>query len=242
MTMVELSFMRLARGISLISGVFALLAVFCLQASPVSAESPSFVRIIHAAPGIGTADVFVDGKVLLSSFQFFSVTRFAAVPPGPHKVQIGLVGKGSGAAVIAQTLAVSPGAAFTVAALGTQSTGFSLQVFTDNNQLATGQAKVRFYHLSPDIGSVNVSNGGSTVVSGLAYPQASNYLTMRTGAYTFDVSATQSNVTLPVSATLQANMVTSVFAVGMANGTPPAQIVTAQTTGLPGSPHKSGRA
>ncbi len=235
--MVKQSFLRLARGISLISGIFALLAVFFLQASPVAAESPSFVRIIHAAPGIGTADVFVDGTVLLSSFQFASVTSYATIPPGPHKVQIALVGKGSGASVITQTLAVSPGAAFTVAALGTQATGFSLQVFTDNNQLATGQAKVRFYHLSPGIGSVNISNGGSTVVSGLAYPQASNYLTMQAGAYTFNVSATQSNVTLPVSTTLQANMITSVFAVGMANGTPPAQIVTAQTTGLPGSPN-----
>lgn len=235
--MVKLSLMRLARSISLISGVFALLATFCLQASPVSAESPSFVRIIHAAPGIGTADVFVDGAVLLSSFQFGSVTGYATIPPGPHKVQIALVGKGSGASVITQTLSVSPGLAFTVAALGTQSTGFSLQVFTDNNQLATGQAKVRFYHLSPGIGSVNVSNAGNTVVSGLAYPQASNYLTVHAGAYTFDVSATQSNVTLPVSATLKANMVTSVFTVGMANGTPPAQIVTAQTAGLPGSPN-----
>jgi len=237
MAMVKRSFLRLARSISLLSGVLALLATLSLQASPVSAESPSFVRIIHAAPGIGTADVFVDGAVLLSSFQFASVTGYATVPPGPHKVQIALVGKGSGAAVITETLSVSPGAAFTVAALGTQSTGFSLQVFVDNNQLATGQAKVRFYHLSPGIGSVNVTNGGNTVVSGLAYSQASNYLRMPTGAYTFNVSGTQANVTVPVSTTLQANMVTSVFAVGMANGTPPLQIVTAQATGLPGSPN-----
>jgi len=231
------SFMRIGRAISLALGVFTLLAVFCVQASPVSADSPSFVRIIHAAPGIGTADVFVDGSVLLSSFQFAAVTGYATVPPGPHKVQIALVGKGSGAAVLTQTLAVSPGAAYTVAALGTQATGFSLQVFTDNNQIATGKAKVRFYHLSPGIGSVNVSNGTNTVVSGLAYPQASDYLTMPAGAYTFNVSSTQSSTTLPVSATLQANMITSVFAVGMANGTPPVQIVTAQTTGLPGSPN-----
>jgi len=237
MAMVKRSFLRLARSISLLSGVLALLATLSLQASPVSAESPSFVRIIHAAPGIGTADVFVDGAVLLSSFQFASVTGYATVPPGPHKVQIALVGKGSGAAVITETLSVSPGAAFTVAALGTQSTGFSLQVFVDNNQLASGQAKVRFYHLSPGIGSVNVTNGGNTVVSGLAYSQASNYLRMPTGAYTFNVSGTQANVTVPVSTTLQANMVTSVFAVGMANGTPPLQIVTAQATGLPGSPN-----
>ena len=231
------SFMRVGRAISLTLGVFTLLAVFCVQASPVSAESPSFVRIIHAAPGIGTADVFVDGSVLLSSFQFAAVTGYATVPPGPHKVQIALVGKGSGAAVLTQTLAVSPGAAYTVAALGTQATGFSLHVFTDDNQIATGKAKVRFYHLSPGIGSVNVSNGTNMVVSGLAYPQASDYLTMSAGAYTFNVSSTQSSTTLPVSATLQANMITSVFAVGMANGTPPVQIVTAQTTGLPGSPN-----
>lgn len=231
------SFMRVGRAISLALGVFTLLAVFCVQASPVSADSPSFVRIIHAAPGIGTADVFVDGSVLLSSFQFAAVTGYATVPPGPHKVQIALVGKGSGAAVLTQTLSVSPGAAYTVAALGTQATGFSLQVFTDNNQIATGKAKVRFYHLSPGIGSVNVLNGSNMVVSGLAYPDASNYLTVPAGAYTFNVNSTQSSTTVPVSATLQANMITSVFAVGMANGTPPIQIVTAQTTGLPGSPN-----
>lgn len=231
------SFMRVGRAISLTLGVFTLLAVFCVQASPVSADSPSFVRIIHAAPGIGTADVFVDGSVLLSSFQFAAVTGYATVPPGPHKVQIALVGKGSGAAVLTQTLAVSPGAAYTVAALGTQATGFSLQVFTDNNQIATGKAKVRFYHLSPGIGSVNVLNGSNMVVSGLAYPDASNYLTVPAGAYTFNVNSTQNSTTVPVSATLQANMITSVFAVGMANGTPPIQIVTAQTTGLPGSPN-----
>ncbi len=86
MAMVKHFFMRLARSISLIFGVLALLATFCLQASPVSAASPSFVRIIHAAPGIGTADVFVDGTVLLSSFQFGAITGYATIPPGPHKV------------------------------------------------------------------------------------------------------------------------------------------------------------
>ena len=235
--MVKQAFMRFMRSISLVAGVLALLAAFCVSSSPVSAESPSFVRIIHAAPGIGTADVFVDGNVLLSSFQFASVTGYATVPPGPHKVQIALVGKGAGASVITQVLTVSPGAVFTVAALGTQSTGFSLVVFTDNNQLATGQAKVRFYHLSPGIGSVNVSSSGNTIVSGLAYPQASNYLTEQAGAYTFNVSSAQNSVSVPISTTLQANMVTSVFTVGMANGTPPIQVVAAQATGLPGSPN-----
>jgi hypothetical protein len=95
------------------------------------------VRAIHASPDVGTADVFVDGAKLLSSFQFGAVTSYVAVPAGPHKVQIALVGKGINAAVISETLAVSPGVAYTVAAVGTQATGLSLEVFVDNNLLAT---------------------------------------------------------------------------------------------------------
>src|SRR5437868_3862172 len=124
------------------------------------ATSPSFVRIIHASPFVGTADVFVDGSKLLSSFGFGAVTDYATVPPGPHKVQIALVGKGIGASALTQTLSVSPGSAYTVAAIGTQANNLSLQVFVDNNNLSPGTAKFRAYALSPDAGSVTVASGG----------------------------------------------------------------------------------
>src|SRR6266446_2491879 len=192
--------------------VFALVTLMGLQPRTASAESPAFVRVIHASPDIGTADVFLDGTKILSNFQFGTVTSYATIPPGPHKVQIALIGKGIGAAVITQTLSVDPGIAYTVAALGTKSTGFSLDVFTDNNQISNGTAKVRVYHLSPGTGTVKVSNGNSTLISELAYPGASNYLSLQAGSYTFQVTATQSSATLPtVPVTLKANTVTSIF-------------------------------
>ncbi|HEX9132096.1 MAG TPA: hypothetical protein VF844_07375, partial [Ktedonobacteraceae bacterium] len=40
----------------------------------------------------------------------------------------------------------------------------------------------------------------------------------------------------PVSTTLKANTVTSIFAVGLTNGTPQIEFVTAQVQGLPGVP------
>lgn len=223
--------------ISLTCALLALVTFFGLSQKPVAAQSPAFVRIVHASPDVGTADVFLDGSKLLSNFQFGTVTNYAAIPPGPHKVQIALIGKGIGAAVITQTLSVDPGIAYTVAALGTKSTGFSLDVFTDNNQLSNGTAKVRVYHLSPGTGTVNVTNGNSTVISGLGYPGASNYLSLQAGSYTFQVTSTQSNATLPtVLVTLKANTVTSIFAVGVINGTPQIEFVTAQVSGLPGMP------
>ncbi len=77
-----------------IIGIIAFAALFGLQRHSASAASPSYVRVIHASPFVATADVFVDGAKLLSSFQFGAVTDYVAVPAGPHKVQIALVGKG----------------------------------------------------------------------------------------------------------------------------------------------------
>src|SRR5216683_4846664 len=104
--------------LSLALGLSTLVAFFGTQMQHAHAQSPSFVRIIHASPYVGTADVFLDGAKLLSSFAFGSVTGYASIPAGPHKVQIALVGKGTGAAVITETLAVTPGLAYTVAAIG----------------------------------------------------------------------------------------------------------------------------
>jgi len=230
------SLARVGLRLPLALGFLALLLCFGAPALPASAQSAAFVRVIHASPDVGAADVFVDGAKLLSSFQFGSVTGYVQVPPGPHTVQIALVGKGINAAVISQTLAVSAGVAYTVAAVGTNATGLSLQAFVDNNLLAAGMAKVRVYHLSPGLGDVSVSDGNGMVFSGLSYPQASDYASIAAGSYTFDVTATQPSTTLPLSETLQANTVTSVFAVGLFNGIPKMQLVSAQVNGTPGLP------
>ena len=207
------------------------------SASAHPATSPSFVRILHASPDVGTADVFVDGAKLLSSFAFGSVTGYAPIPAGPHKVQIALVGKGIGASVITETLAVNPGFAYTVAAIGTQATGLSLEVFVDNNLLTPGTAKLRVYQLSPDAGSVTVASGGTTLLGGISYQNASNYLVLPAGGYTFDVASPTNNATLSASATLNANTVASLFVVGMFTGSPKSELVISQAAGLPGVPN-----
>ncbi len=224
---------------SLTLGLFALFAVFgstVLSASAKSPKSPAFVRVIHASPLVGTADVFVDGAKLLSSFAFGAVTDYVAIPPGPHKVQIALVGKGIGAAALTQTLTVTPGLAYTVAAIGATPTTLALQVFVDSNQVTPGTAKLRIYQLSPDAGPISVDANGTQLVQNVAYQQASQYLKLSAGSYTFNVNTSNANMTLPLSSTLKANTVASIFTVGMLNGTPKIELVPAQTSGLPSLP------
>lgn len=224
-------------GLLGICGFTALFGISKAEAYTPQTASPSFVRIIHASPFVGTADVFVDGSKLLSSFPFGQITGYASIPPGPHKVQIALVGKGIGASALTETLSVSPGVAYTIAAIGTQANNLSLQVFVDDNVISPGMARFRTYELSPDAGSVSVSSGGKMLVNGISYQNASNYLVVPSGAYTFDVSSSANNATLSTSATLGANMIASLFVVGMFNGTPKSELVNAQTAALPGVPN-----
>ena len=104
----------------LIGSAFALFALFSMRSPAVHAESMAYIRVIHASPDAGIVDVFVDGNKLLSSFQFGVVTPYVPLPAGGHKVQISLIGTGVNAAVITQTITVSAGTPYTVAALGTK--------------------------------------------------------------------------------------------------------------------------
>ena len=209
------SFAMFVHRSTLLLGVLALLGCMVLQFTPASAASAAdmaYVRVVHASPGAGTVDVFVDGATLLPGFTFGTVTGYVAVAAGSHKIQVAPAGKGIGASVITQTVTVSAGVPYTVAALGTAASGFSLAAFADNNLVSGNMAQVRVYHLSPDAGPVNVATGGSTVITGLTYTHASGYLSVPGG------------------------MVYSVFAVGLLKGTPALAFKLGAVAGVPGMP------
>jgi hypothetical protein len=199
------------------------------------AATTAYVRVIHASPFVGTADVFVDGQVLLTSFEFASITDYVPVPSGTHKIQIALVGKGLNAAVLTQDLTVKEGNVYTVAALGTSADHLSLQAFADDNHLDPAHARVRIYQLSPNAGTVDVSVGGDSKVTGMTYPAASEYMDQDTGPCTFTLTNPHAPLT-PLTATLDTQVITSVFLVGMFNQTPQAQLVYKQSQAIPGLP------
>ena len=150
-------------------------------------------------------------------------------------MQIALAGKGIGASALTETLATQPGQVYTVAAIGTSPQNLGLLVFSDDNTAVSGTAKVRVYQLSPDAGAINVTTGNQSVWDG-SYQQASEYLTYSAGTPTFSLDASQANGTLSATPTLKSNTVTSIFMVGLFNGSPKAQVVQAQVAAVPGLP------
>jgi hypothetical protein len=224
------------RRVATVGVMCILFALYSLPAQAASTQNLAYVRVIHASPFVGTADVFVDGTKLLSSFQFGTVTDYVPVPSGAHVIKIALVGKGINASVLAQTLSVNAGYAYTVAALGTSANALSLQAFVDDNQAVNNHVKVRVYQLSPDAKALNVVVGGDVKLNNVPYDQATDYVNMDTGPCTFTITNPMLNMTQQLSITLAANTVTSVFSVGLFSGTPSIQLVSSQTRAIPGLP------
>lgn len=219
--------------------LFCIMAIMFASAPMARAatQPTAMVRVIHASPDVGIVDVFVDGKELLRSFQFATVTEYLPLPAGTHSVELALLGKGVNASIVTERIQVKDGVAYTIAGLGTKSSGFSFTVFQDDNIAPKMGAKVRVYHLAPGTGSaqVKVSNT-STTISGLNYKQASNYVTMGAGKSTFTLYAGPKNVKLPLTVTLKDWNVASIFAIGEQEGTPKLQLISTQVMGIPGLP------
>jgi Domain of unknown function (DUF4397) len=224
---VKQSMATFVRRILLMVGVLALVVAFMAPSGTASAWSKAYVRVVHASPAAGSVDVYVDGSKLLHDFTFGSVTGYVPVAAGSHRIQVAPDGKGRRASVIDVTVSLTGGTYYTVAALGTQSSGFSLKAFVDNNRVRDDKARVRVYHLSPDAGPVNIAVGKTTVITGLTYEHASGYLNVAPGSYTFNVTAVNYGVTIPVKAQLNEEYTYSVFAIGLVKGSPALQFVIA---------------
>ena len=218
-----------ARGILVTIGLLALIVGFAAQSPSASAHwnDKAYVRVVHASPGAGPVDVYVDGAKLLSDFKFGTVTGYVAVSAGKHRIQVAPYWAPRKDSVIDVTVKLKGGTYYTVAALGTKDSGFSLAAFVDNNSDINTKAIVRVYHLSPNAGPVDVSVGGTKVISELTYTHASGYLTVDPGTYVFDVTAVNAGVTIPLKVDLKADRVYSVFAIGLYKGQPPLQFVAA---------------
>lgn len=206
----------------------AMLALACAcvlgvrSASAASRDNDAHVRIVHASPKAGPVDIFVDGKKLLSNFSFGTVTDYKTLTPGKHEIKIAPAGKGENAAVITANANVKQHGYYTIAATGSKQGDFSVKGFKDDNTGSTKDARVRFYHLSPDLGTVNVTTSDNKkVVSDLHYEQASNSVTVPAGSYTLNATATKTDKKLPIKVDAKDGKVYSVFILGELNGQPP---------------------
>lgn len=209
---------------ALVAGLLATTLV--AAAAPVTlaeGEAVAKVRVLHASPDAPAVDVYADGAEILSDVPFGVISDYLEVPAGEHRIQVVAAGADPAAgAVIDATLTLEGLTAYTVAATNAVA-AIEAQVIVDAPMPVADQAQVRIVHLAADAPAVDIApDGGDPIVSALAYPVATDYLTIPAGTYDLEVRpAGTMDVALQLDPVdLAAGQSVSVFAIGsLAAGT-----------------------
>lgn len=207
------------------------LALVAMSAEPAAAQDEAFVRVVHASPDAPNVDVWVDGATVLTDVPFTAVSDYLPLSAGEHNVQV--TATGATDPVIDADLTLEAGTSYTVAAIGLLA-DIGATVLTDDRTPSGGQSKLRVFHAAPGApASVDVAvTGGPLLVEGLAYPEASGYLTVEPGTYQLEVRAAGDTApALSLEATLAADQ--NYTAIAMDGGAGVQVIVATEATMMP---------
>jgi len=226
------------RTLSRLVGILGATALVAAMAMPVAADShEARVRVVHASPDAPNVDVWVDGETVLTDVPFTAVSDYLTLPAGDYEIAVSATGDTT-PVIGPLTLTFEGGTSYTVAAYGLLA-DLDATVFTDDTTIADGQAKLRAIHLSPSApASVDIAvQEGDVVVPGLAYPEASGYLTLDAGDYPLEIRAAgDTAAALQFDVTLEANTIYTAFAMDAEGGVQVIPAVDAQGTAAPETP------
>ena len=211
------------RALGLLGG----LGLVAVLAMPAAAQNEAFVRVVHASPDAPNVDVWVDGEAVLTDVPFTAVSDYLTLPAGTYNVQV--TATGTTDPVIDADLTLEAGTSYTVAATGLLA-DITATVLVDDRTPASGQAKLRVFHASPSApAEVDIAvTDGPILVEGLAYPEATDYLTVDAGTYPLEIRAAGSpDAALSLEATLEAGENYTAIAIDDPDAEIPVQVIVA---------------
>jgi hypothetical protein len=178
------------------------------------------VRVAHFAPGLLKGDVYVvyvNGRLQLKGVPFKTVSDYLKVKPGKFKVEVREAGEpASSPPVIAATVNLEGGKAYTVAVFG-QLTSVKAALLTDDlTRPASSRSKVRLIQAIPGEGAVDLVTGGDVLISGARFPSASEYQEVPAGSVDLQVRKSGSGEVLAKKSNvkLASGSISSLVAVG----------------------------
>jgi hypothetical protein len=183
------------------------------------AGEQTLVRVAHFAPGLLKGDVYVvyvNGRLQLKGVPFKTVSDYLKVRPGEFKVEVREAGEpASSPPVIAATVDLEAGKAYTVAVFG-QLTSVKAALLTDDmSRPASSKSKLRLIQAIPGEEAVDLVSGGDVLISGARFPSASDYQEVAAGPVDVELrKAGSGEVLAKDSLTLPNGSISSLVAVG----------------------------
>jgi hypothetical protein len=162
-----------------------------LAPSASGAQATGSVRVVHGLRGV-VADVYLDGALVLETFEPERTTEPLSLPAGPHQVDVRLAGSAPDSApAVSGTLDVPAGGTVSAVVHLSGTSTPTMTVFTDEaTPLAAGQTRVVVRHVAA-APAIDVRLNQQVVASNLA----------NTGQAATDVAAATYEVSVATAGT-----------------------------------------
>jgi hypothetical protein len=188
---------------------------------PAPVVDKSSVLVTHACPDAPGVDLLVDGaKVNTTALEFPNNTGYLSVNSGTRNIKVNVTGTST--TVINADLPLVKNTSYSIFAVNTVANIEPLVIEDDLTAPASGNAHVRFIHLSPDAPAVDIAvDGGAVVFPDVTFKEFSDFTPLPAGSYDLEVRvAGTSTVALDLDPiVVQAGKIYTVFAKGLLAGT-----------------------
>ena len=145
-----------------------------LPGAAAGAQDEALVRVAHFAPGLLKGDVYVvyvNGRLQLKGVPFKTVSDYLKVKPGRFQVEVRKSGQpASSTPVIAATVSLEAGRAYTVAVFGQLTSVKAMLLDDDVSRPGSGKSKVRLIQALPGDQAVDLAAGGDVLFAGAKFP------------------------------------------------------------------------
>lgn len=184
--------------------------------------SKSRTTITHASPNAPNVDILVGDNVIATNVAYPSTLPYTELNTGNNRIRIRPTGTTT--AVIDETLFFEESKSYSIFAIDSVSKISALFLTDDLTAPGSGNAKVRFIHLSPNAPAVDVAvTGGSNLFPNYAFKEFSSFRAVGAGTYNLEVRlANQPVVVLSLpNITFESGKIYTIYARGFvgASGT-----------------------
>ncbi|WP_432405456.1 DUF4397 domain-containing protein [Wukongibacter sp. M2B1] len=189
----------------------------------------AYIRVLHASPNVPAVDIYANGNLIIENLGYKQLSKYLSVAAGNYNIEIYPTGQRNNP-VLDTDLYIPKGTVFNITVIG-EAPNISLYPIPEpTTKQNFGRPCIRFVNLSPNAPNVDVTlSDGREIFTNVGYKNFTDYACIPTGTYTFQISPTGTNdivVTVP-NVNLMPNNYYTIYAVGLADGSPPLQAVVA---------------
>ncbi|MEH7113492.1 DUF4397 domain-containing protein [Neobacillus niacini] len=133
------------------------------------------VRFLHTSPDAPDVDIYINGQMKVKHLPFKVASNYLPLKPGKHHIDIYPTGN-SVDSVLNKKITIDPGKSYTLAIIDSVKK-MRLLPYLTQPEVPPNESKIRFLHLSPDTGTLDIAVKDRDVVfPNITYKQATNYL------------------------------------------------------------------